>query len=92
MVSSAIVDLAPIVCTVCTPGVMPTVRRARLGVSFDPEIADILDRDAEALKELGVTRSEVVNAILEDFFACRNTSEAVWEAVSKSRVRRRGRS
>ena len=60
-----------------------------MGVSFDPEIVDALDEHSEALKGLGVTRSEVVNAILMDFLEEADTNEAVWEAVSKRRVKKR---
>ena len=61
-----------------------------MGVSFDPEIVDALDRGSDAFKELGVTRSEVVNAILGDFFDADPSNEAVWEAVSRRRIKKRG--
>lgn len=69
---------------------MPTVRRARAGVSFDRPLVDILDKHAVTLKDLGVTRSEIVNAVLAEFFESGNSSEAVWETVSRRRIRRRG--
>lgn len=89
MIPSHIVDKASIVCTACTTAALPTVKRARAGISFDLELAASLDKHAQTLKDLGVTRSEVVNAILAEFFDARNTSEAVWESVSRRRVRRR---
>jgi metal-responsive CopG/Arc/MetJ family transcriptional regulator len=60
-----------------------------MGVSFDPEIVDALDQLSGAFKELGVTRSEVVNAILADFLEADSSNEAVWEAVSRRRVKKR---
>ena len=69
---------------------MATKRKVRAGVSFDSELASLIERHASQLKELGVNRSEVVNAILEDFFERGGTTEAVWEAVSRRRVKRRG--
>ncbi len=65
-------------------------KKVRMGVSFDPDLEDALGRHAEALKDLGVTRSEVVNAVLSEFFEDNDTSEAVWDVVSKRRVKRRG--
>lgn len=63
--------------------------KVRVGVSFDPEIVEAVDARSEALKELGVTRSEVVNAVLMDFLSADDTNEAVWEAVSKRRIKKR---
>lgn len=66
-----------------------TTRKVRIGVSFDPELSSLIERHVLQLKELGVDRSEVVNAILADFFEDGGTTEAVWEAVSRRRARRR---
>ena len=66
---------------------MPTVRRARVGVSFDAELASILDKHARTLRGLGVDRSEVVNAILSEFFE-RNGAESLRGVISKRRSKR----
>ena len=69
---------------------MSSERKVRIGVSFDLELAELVERHANLLKGLGVDRSEIVNAILADFFEQVGTTEAVWEVVSKRRARRRG--
>ncbi|MCL5672009.1 MAG: hypothetical protein JRN56_05460 [Nitrososphaerota archaeon] len=66
-------------------------KKVRTGISFDPDIADALDRRSRTFKELGVSRSEVVNAILMAFLEADGSNEAVWDAVTKRRIRRRGR-
>lgn len=66
-------------------------KKVRTGVAFDDEIIGALDRHAGALSELGVTRSEVVNAILGEFLDGGDASEQVWEIVSRRRVTRRER-
>ncbi|MDG6980781.1 MAG: hypothetical protein JRN51_06655 [Nitrososphaerota archaeon] len=71
------------------PLTRPRAKKVRMGVSFDPEIVDALDRGSDAFKELGVSRSEVVNAILADFFDADASNEAVWEAVSRRRIKKR---
>jgi metal-responsive CopG/Arc/MetJ family transcriptional regulator len=68
---------------------MAAKRRVRSGVSFDPELKDKLDEHADHLTGLGVTRSEVVNAILEEYFEDGGTAESVWGIVSRRRVRKR---
>ena len=67
---------------------IPT-RKVRAGVSFDSEVADALDIHAGKLSELNVDRSEIVNAIIDDFFDDNGTTESVWAAVSKRRIRKR---
>jgi len=66
------------------PG-MSARKKVRVGVSFDPVLAEQLATSATRLKELGVNRSEVVNAILAEFFEGSGTTESVWEAVSRRR-------
>lgn len=68
---------------------MPVERKVRIGVSFDRRLVDALDEHVQALKELGVDRSEAVNAILSGFLEESDTTEAVWEAVSRRRMKRR---
>ena len=58
-------------------------------MSFDPGLLERLDYHASKLSELQVDRSEIVNAVLEEFFEGRGTTEAVWESVSQRRARRR---
>ena len=70
---------------------MPVERKVRIGVSFDRRLVDALDEHVQALKELGVDRSEAVNAILSGFLEESDTTEAVWEAVSRRRMKRRER-
>ena len=70
---------------------MLSERKVRVGISFDLELAELVERHANLLKELGVDRSEIVNAILADFFERGGTTELVWEVVSKRRVKQRGR-
>ncbi|MDG7013103.1 MAG: hypothetical protein JRN11_05490 [Nitrososphaerota archaeon] len=67
----------------------PRGDKVRMGVSFDPEIMAALDARSKTFQELGVTRSEVVNAILADFLDSDASDEAVWEAVSKRRIKKR---
>jgi len=66
------------------------MKKVRMGVSFDPELEEALERHAATLKDLGVTKSEVVNAVLSQFLEENNTSEAVWGVVSRRRIRKRG--
>ncbi|MDG7013086.1 MAG: hypothetical protein JRN11_05405 [Nitrososphaerota archaeon] len=61
----------------------------RAGISFDPRLAEALDAHAKNLSELNVDRSEIVNAILDDYFEGNGTTESVWGAVSKRRIRLR---
>ncbi len=68
---------------------MATGRKVRSGVSFDPEVVGALDKHATILEGLGVNRSEVVNAILMEYFEENGSSEAVWGVVSKRRFKRR---
>lgn len=63
--------------------------KVRSGVSFDVHLIDRLDKQTKALSGLQVDRSEIVNAVLADFFEGNGTTESVWEAVSKRRVKRR---
>lgn len=65
-------------------------KKIRAGVSFDQNLLDALDGHSEKLSGLNVDRSEIVNAILDDFFDGNGTTESVWDAVSKRRVRKRG--
>lgn len=64
-------------------------KKVRAGVSFDVEVVAALNEHAKKLVELQVDRSEVVNAILEEYFEDNGTTEAVWDAVSKRRVKNR---
>ncbi|MDG7010801.1 MAG: hypothetical protein JRN57_01650 [Nitrososphaerota archaeon] len=61
----------------------------RAGISFDTEVVEALDIHAGKLSELQVDRSEIVNAIIDDFFDGNGTTESVWDAVSKRRIRKR---
>jgi transposase len=63
--------------------------KVRTGISFDAPVLDALNEDAKMLAALQVDRSEIVNAILDDHFEGNGTTEAVWEAVGKMRLRRR---
>ncbi len=89
MISSPLVDSAFLVCTTCTLFPMATERRVRSGISFDPEVVETLDKHVKRLGELGVDRSEVVNAVLTEYFEDNSSSEAVWSAVNKRRIARR---
>ena len=64
-------------------------KKIRAGVSFDGEVVVALDIHAKKLEGLQVDRSEIVNAILDDYFEGNGTTESVWAAVSAGRVRRR---
>ena len=63
--------------------------KVRAGISFDPRIVRALDAHAQRLRELSVDRSEIVNAILDDFLEGDGSTELVWGAVSNRRIRRR---
>ena len=65
-------------------------RKLRTGVSFDPQLVETLDGHVKKLSGLQVDRSEVVNAVLEEYFEGNGSTESVWETVSKRRVKRRG--
>ena len=67
---------------------MPT-KKVRAGVSFDDQMMEALDAHAKNLESLHVDRSEIVNAILSDFFDGNGTTESVWGVVSKRRIRLR---
>ena len=64
-------------------------RKVRAGISFDAEVVDALGEHAKKLSELNVDRSEIVNAIIDDFLEGNGTTESVWDAVSRRRIRRR---
>jgi metal-responsive CopG/Arc/MetJ family transcriptional regulator len=64
-------------------------RKVRAGVSFDESVASALDTHVRKLGELNVDRSEVVNAILDEYFEGNGSTESVWEAVSRRRTKRR---
>ena len=64
-------------------------KKIRAGISFDPPLVEILDQHAKRLATLQVDRSEIVNAIIDDFLEGNGTTESVWGAVSKRRIRRR---
>ena len=64
-------------------------RKVRAGISFDYTLVEALDAHAKNLSELNVDRSEIVNAILDDYFEGNGTTESVWGAVSKRRIRKR---
>ncbi len=63
--------------------------KVRAGISFDPLLVDILDEHTRRLSGLAVDRSEIVNAILSEYFEDNGTSEAVWAAISKRRFKRK---
>lgn len=63
--------------------------KVRAGVSFDASLLDVLDRHVGRLVEYRVDRSEIVNAILADYFQSHGSSEAVWAVIGKKRVRER---
>ena len=73
----------------CTLSLAPVGRKVRSGVSFDPSIVGEVDRQTDALKAAGVTRSEVVNAILAQYFQEGGSTEKVREAVIRGRKRNR---
>ena len=58
-------------------------------MSFEDHMVETLDAHAKKLESLQVDRSEIVNAILDDFFEGNGTTESVWGVVSKRRVRLR---
>lgn len=90
MIPSISLDSIVLTCTLCTLPAVATTRKTRAGVSFDPEIAEALDKHSRLLRELAVNRSEIVNAILAQHFEGNRSSEAVWEIVRKRRrVKRR---
>ena len=82
--------LAANVCTLCTLAAFRAQSKVRSGVSFDDDIAGTLDRHADSLRESGVTRSEVVNAVLADYLERSDSTEMIWEVVTKRRAKRRG--
>ena len=65
------------------------MKKVRSGVSFDHELLVALDKHAENLKELGVDRSELVNAILGDYLEENSSREAIWGSVTRRRVKAR---
>jgi metal-responsive CopG/Arc/MetJ family transcriptional regulator len=65
-------------------------KKVRAGVSFDPQLVETLDGYAKKLSGLHVDRSEIVNAVLEEYFEGNGSTELVWETVNKRRVKRRG--
>ncbi len=65
-------------------------KQGKVGISFDSRVAGERDRHVEASVELAVTRSEIVNAVLEEYFEGNGSTELVWETVNKRRVKRRG--
>lgn len=69
--------------------IVSAMRKVRSGISFDPKVARELNRSKDSLGDL--TRSEVVNAILADFFRQGNTPEKVWAVVLRRRTRSEGR-
>ena len=66
-----------------------TVRKVRSGISFDRQLLEALDKHAVALKELGVDRSELVNAILTEYLDGNDSAEAVWGVISRRRIKER---
>lgn len=64
-------------------------KRVRSGVSFDPNLVEVLDGHVSKLSDLNVDRSEIVNAVLDDYFEGNGTTESLWETISKRRVKRR---
>ena len=68
---------------------MAQTKKVRVGVSFDNEVAALLEQHARQLKGLGVNRSEIVNAVLEEFFEDGSSTEIVWEVVSRRRAKLR---
>ena len=70
-------------------GAAMSSQKVRAGISFDEGLLERLDEHAKELADLQVDRSEIVNAVLEDFFEGNGTTESVWEAVSKRRVKLR---
>lgn len=70
-------------------GGVASVKKVRSGVSFDCQLFEALDKHVVALKELGVDRSEVVNAILTEYLEGNDSAEAVWGVISKRRIKER---
>ncbi|MDG7016497.1 MAG: hypothetical protein JRM82_03880 [Nitrososphaerota archaeon] len=68
---------------------MPAVEKVRVGISFEEDLVRVLDKHIGELKELGVNRSEAVNAVVSEFLEEGGTTEAVWEAVARMRAKRR---
>lgn len=64
-------------------------KKVRTGISLDLSLATALDDHVKKLSAFQVDRSEIVNAILDDFLEGNGTIESVWGAVSKRRIRRR---
>jgi metal-responsive CopG/Arc/MetJ family transcriptional regulator len=64
-------------------------KKVRAGVSFDPRLVETLDGHVKKLSGLQVDRSEVVNAVLEEYFEGNGSTESVWETVAKRRTRSR---
>jgi metal-responsive CopG/Arc/MetJ family transcriptional regulator len=64
-------------------------KKVRVGISFDAELARAVDAHAKQLRGLGVNRSDIVNALVAEFFEDGGSTEAVWEAVSRRRTKRR---
>lgn len=63
--------------------------KIRRGISFDSKLVAALDDHAKKLSTLQVDRSEIVNAILDDYFEENATTESIWSAVSERRIRQR---
>ncbi|MDG6990953.1 MAG: hypothetical protein JRM99_05975 [Nitrososphaerota archaeon] len=68
---------------------MATVRKVRAGISLDADVAQELDSGVSMLNDPSITRSDVVNAILSDYFEGNGSSETVLGAIGKKRAERR---
>jgi metal-responsive CopG/Arc/MetJ family transcriptional regulator len=64
-------------------------KKVRVGISFDADLARAVDAHAKQLRGLGVNRSDIVNALVAEFFEEGGSAEAVWEAVSRRRAKKR---
>ena len=60
--------------------------KVRTGISFDFRLLEALDASARELEELQVTRSELANAILDDYFETGRDAASVRENVVRRRV------
>ncbi len=61
--------------------------KVRAGISFDQQVIMTLDKYVATLSALAINRSEIVNAILSDYFDGNGSHEALQATVAQKRSR-----
>ena len=61
--------------------------KVRTGISFDVEVMLMLENATRSLSELNVNHSDVVNAIVEEYFARDREGTSLRGAITRRRVR-----